>query len=226
MPRSEAGIPPDMDLPAFLYTPSGTFLIFAMDGSGDQIQWATSVNIPERDRRHGWDEFRTSGEALSLIKTDYRDVTAEPIRSLVSHLNNDNLRIWAPYTVPDISRWHNDRVCLAGDSCHAISPSVGQGSAQAFEDIGLLARLLASPTAVERGFPALFAHFENTRRPRVRRIQQASIKAESSRGKASWVMWTMKSWIMWLGFRAFGKDGYVKGDLFRYNVMTENIDIT
>jgi 2-polyprenyl-6-methoxyphenol hydroxylase-like FAD-dependent oxidoreductase len=214
-----------MALPAFLYTPSGTFLIFAMDGAGDKIQWATSVNIPERDRRNGWDELRTSGEALEIVKNEYKDVTAEPIQSMIRYLTNDNLRLWAPYTVPEIPRWHSDRVCILGDASHAISPSVGQGSAQAFEDIGLLARLLASPTAIDRGFPALFSHFEKIRRPRVRKIQQASIRAESSRGKTGWLMWTARSWVIWLGLKAFGKDGYVKGDLFRYNVMKEDINV-
>lgn len=225
IPRVDACLPHNMVLPAFIYTPSGTFLIFAMDGGGDKIQWATSVVIPERDRRAGWDELKSSGQAIVMVQEEYGDVTAEPIRSLVSHMSNDNLRLWAPYTVPDISRWHSDRVCLIGDSIHAISPSVGQGAAQAFEDVGLLARLLTLPAAIDRGFPALFSQFEKIRRPRVRMIQQASIKAESSRGKAGWLIWTARTWVMWLGLKVFGTHGYVKGDFFRYDVMQENIEI-
>jgi 2-polyprenyl-6-methoxyphenol hydroxylase-like FAD-dependent oxidoreductase len=149
LPRSAANLPPNMTLPAFLYTPSGTFLIFAMDNTNDKIQWATSINTPERDRRHGWDELRTSGEALQMLKDEYKGVTMEPIRTFVDSLSNDNLRLWAPYEVPHIPTWHMDRVCIVGDAAHAISPSVGQGSAQAFEDIAFLARLLASPAAVQ-----------------------------------------------------------------------------
>lgn len=223
--RSEANLPPDMALPAFLYTPSGTFLVFAMDNSDDKIQWAASFNTPERDRRHGWDELRVSGEAVQLVKNEYKDVSMEPIRTFVDALSNDNLRLWAPYEVPPIPTWHTGRVCLVGDAAHAISPSVGQGSAQAFEDIGLLARLLASPAVVEKGFPALFSHFEKVRRPRIVKIQAASSRAESGRGKSGFFMWTLKSWGMWLGLNIFGKRGYVKGDLFSYNVMDEKIQV-
>lgn len=225
LPRSQANLPPDMVLPAFLYTPSGAFLVFAMDNSEDKIQWATSFHTPERDRRHGWDELRVSGEALRLVKDEYKDVTMEPIRSFVDALSNDNLRLWAPYEVPQIPTWHSGRVCLVGDAAHAISPSVGQGSAQAFEDIGLLARLLASPTAVDKGFPALFTYFEKVRRLRVAKIQAASARAESGRGKSGRLIWALKSWGMWLGFSIFGKGGYVRGDLFSYNVMKEKIQI-
>jgi 2-polyprenyl-6-methoxyphenol hydroxylase-like FAD-dependent oxidoreductase len=214
-----------MALPAFLYTPSGTFLVFAMDNTNDKIQWATSVNTPERDRRHGWDELRESGEAVKLIKEEYQDVTMEPIRTFVDALSDDNLRLWAPYEVPPIPSWHTGRVVIVGDAAHAISPSVGQGSAQAFEDIGLLARLLASPAALEKGFPAMFAHFEKYRRPRVAKIQAASARAESGRGKSGFIKWTLKSWGMWLGLSIFGKGGYIKGDLFSYNVMDETIKV-
>jgi 2-polyprenyl-6-methoxyphenol hydroxylase-like FAD-dependent oxidoreductase len=223
LPRSSANLPPDMNLPAFLYTPSGTFLIFAMDNTNDKIQWATSINTPERDRRHGWDELRTSGEALQMLKDEYKGVTMEPIRTFVDSLSNDNLRLWAPYEVPPIPTWHTDRVCIVGDAAHAISPSVGQGSAQAFEDIAFLARLLSSPTAVAKGFPALFAYFEKVRRPRVKSIQDASAKAEGGRGKSGTIKWILKSWGMWAGLNIFGKGGYIKGDLFSYNVMEEKI---
>jgi 2-polyprenyl-6-methoxyphenol hydroxylase-like FAD-dependent oxidoreductase len=223
LPKSSANLPPDMTLPAFLYTPSGTFLIFAMDNTNDKIQWATSINTPERDRRHGWDELRTSGEALQMLKDEYKDVTMEPIRTFVDALSNDNLRLWAPYEVPQIPNWHTDRVCIVGDAAHAISPSVGQGSAQAFEDIAFLARLLSSPTAVAKGFPALFAYFEKVRRPRVKSIQAASAKAEGGRGKSGTIKWIIKSWGMWAGLNIFGKGGYIKGDLFSYNVMEEKI---
>jgi len=223
--RSEANLPSDMTLPAFLYTPSGTFLIFAMDNTNDKIQWATSITTPERDRRHGWDELRSSGQALTILKHEYKGITMEPIRTFIERVNQDNLRLWAPYEVPPITSWHTGRVCIVGDAAHAISPSVGQGSAQAFEDIGLLARLLADPDAREKGFPALFAYFEKVRRPRVKLIQAASARAEGGRGKSGVVKWFVKSWGMWAGLAILGKGGYVKGNLFSYNVVEEKIQM-
>lgn len=214
-----------MPLPAFLYTPSGTFLIFAMDNTNDKIQWATSITTPERNRRHGWDELRSSGETLKMLQQEYNNVSMEPIRTFVKALTQENIRIWAPYEVPPIPTWHTGRVCIVGDAAHAISPSVGQGSAQAFEDIGLLARLLSSPTSINKGFPALFEYFEKLRRPRVKLIQAASARAEGGRGKSGTFKWIIKSWGMWAGLNIFGKGGYIKGDLFSYNVVEEKIQM-
>jgi 2-polyprenyl-6-methoxyphenol hydroxylase-like FAD-dependent oxidoreductase len=157
------------------------------------------------------------------LKEEYKGVTMEPIRTFVDALSDENLRLWAPYEVPPIPSWHTNRVCIVGDAAHAISPSVGQGSAQAFEDIGLLARLIASPDAGQKGFPALFTYFEKIRRPRVKLIQAASARAEGGRGKSGALRWIIKSWGMWAGLTIFGKGGYVKGNLFSYNVVKEKI---
>lgn len=223
VPRASANLPADMALPAFLYTPSGTFLIFAMDGRGDEIQWATSITVPEVTPRRDWSKYHHTGEAVRVVKAEYASVTTEPIRTFVDYLDNDNLKLWAPYQVPPIPKWHTDRVVLVGDAAHAVSPSVGQGSAQAFEDVGLLARLLAEPAAMEKGLPAVFAHYERTRRPRVQEVQKAAARAEGGRGKTGPVMWLVKSWGMWAGLKLFGTGGYLKGGLSTYDVTKASI---
>lgn len=227
VPNSIAKLPDSMPLPAFIYMPSGTFLIFAMDSDRKEIQWATTVKTPERDRKSGWDEYRTSGQALAETKEEYKDVTAEPVRTLIEHLSTDNVKLWAPYEVPDLPTWHTDRVCLIGDAAHALPPSAGQGSAQAFEDVGLLARLLASPAAVDRGYGKLFTHFEANRRKRLEVIRKMTANAEAGRGRSSNVLtWWFKSWTIWAGLNLFGKSGYVKGrGIMQYNVLKEGIDV-
>lgn len=197
-----------------------------MDPKADQIQWATSIKVPERAHKE-WEEYRTTGQAVSDLRADYAGVTLEPIRSLVDHLNNENVRVWAPYEVPDIPTWHSDRVCILGDAAHAVPPSVGQGTAQAMEDIGLLSRLLSSPGAVSSGYPKLFSHFEKTRRGRTEMVRKAAARAEAGRGKteSSW-MWWVKSTVIWAGLRVFGNGGYVSGSkISGYDVTVESIEV-
>jgi 2-polyprenyl-6-methoxyphenol hydroxylase-like FAD-dependent oxidoreductase len=56
------------------------------------------------------------------------------------------------------------RVALLGDAAHAMTPDLGQGGCQAFEDAAVLGALLdgAGPAAV----PALLARYDAVRRPR------------------------------------------------------------
>ena len=188
--RDQISLPPDLHLPAFLYGRSGTVLSFAMDPSAESIQWATSLKMPERNRK-AWYEYEISGQAVVDLKAKFAGVTAEPIRSMVDGLTDENVRVWAPYEVPDMPIWHTDRVCLLGDAAHAVPPSVGQGTAQALEDVAFLTRLLSTPAAVQTGYPRLFAHFEKTRRHRTEMIRKMASRAEAGREKvgSSWYWW-------------------------------------
>lgn len=222
----DINLPPDFQLPAFLFTRAGTILAFSMDPSGETIQWTTSLKVAERDRKL-WDEYRTSGEAVASVKADYAGVEVEPIRSMVDRLTDENIRLWAPYVVRDLSSWHTDRVCLLGDAAHAVPPSVGQGAAQAFEDVGLLSRLLSSPAAVQAGYPRLFAHFEKTRRPRVELIRRMAARAEGQREKteSAWKWW-VKSRVIWAGLQVITRMRTEKGDKVNgYDVMSESIEV-
>ncbi|WRT67529.1 uncharacterized protein IL334_004501 [Kwoniella shivajii] len=226
-PASTVTFPSTVQLPAFCYTQHGTFLSFAMDQSGQELQWATSLQVPERDRKTGWDEYRMSGDAVRDVKRIYADTTVEPIRSFVHGLNNENVKFWAPYQMPDLPTWHTSRVCILGDAAHAIPPSAGQGSAQAFEDIGLLSRLLqgAQPGKGKAEYNQLFEYFERTRRQRVDAVRKMTAGAESSRRPTenSWMWWVKKMGVRAV-FRFMGTKGYIQGSaITRYDVTTESL---
>ena len=55
-----------MRFPAFFHTRHGTFLTFPLDE--DTLQCGTSLKLPERDRKSGWEENRQSGEAVADLK--------------------------------------------------------------------------------------------------------------------------------------------------------------
>ena len=227
MPRDQINLPPDIRMPAFLYGRAGTILSFAMDPLAESIQWATSLKIAERNRK-AWYEYKTSGQAVVDLKAEFAGVTSEPIRSMVDGLTNENVQVWAPYEVPDMPTWHTDRVCLLGDAAHAVPPSVGQGTAQALEDVAFLTRLLSTPAAVQTGYPRLFAHFEKTRRQRTEMIRKMATKAEAGREKveSSWYWW-LKTHAIWAGLQLFGKrGGYIRSDkVIGYDITSESVEV-
>ena len=143
--------------------------------SRDTIQWATFIQTKERTRAE-WDTYRDSGEAQRDLEREWGNITIEPVRSLVQSLLKmppNEVKIWAPYEIPgDLPTWHTDRVCLMGDSAHAISPSGGQGTAQALEDVALMTRLLTSEGALSAGYPALFGFFQERRSTRLAEIRK------------------------------------------------------
>ena len=223
VPVSKLNVPSNLQFPAFIYTQGGTFLSFLMDSTDGEMQWATSIRKPERERKTAWNDYRTSGEAVRDIEAEHGDTQLEPIHSFVHTLTDETTRVWAPYQVPDIPTWHTDRVCIVGDAAHAVPPSAGQGAAQAFEDVGLLTMLLSEPKNVELGYGRLFEYFEQKRRGRIDTVRRVVARAEGGRAKtpSSW-MWTLKSSAMRLGFWIMGKDGYLSGNtLSGYDVTKE-----
>jgi 2-polyprenyl-6-methoxyphenol hydroxylase-like FAD-dependent oxidoreductase len=76
---------------------------------------------------------------------------------------------WPIFDIPSLPRWHAGKVCLLGDSAHAISPSAGQGASLALEDALVLARSLRDAAPEDA-----FARYQAERRPRVERLVAAS----------------------------------------------------
>ncbi len=133
----------------------------------------------------------------------------------------ETMRGWAPYGIPDLPTWHTDRVLLIGDAAHCIPPYSGQGSAQAFEDAGYLARLLNEPTALAYGYAAAFKHFEKVRKQRFQHVRELTAKSGKTRETTSKFMWTMKKYLMWLYFRRH-EGGYLRdGRIYEYDVNKE-----
>jgi 2-polyprenyl-6-methoxyphenol hydroxylase-like FAD-dependent oxidoreductase len=62
------------------------------------------------------------------------------------------------------------RVALLGDAAHAMTPDLGQGGCQAFEDAAALGALLDGAGAAD--VPALLARYDGLRRSRTTALQQ------------------------------------------------------
>lgn len=198
LPASSAITPsPELTFPAFMFTPSGMFMTIPIDNEKKKLAWVVNKPVEERTREE-WRELEWSGEAARLAKADYGDIQVQPVRSLLDNADDTTARIWAPYSIPDLPKWHTSRVCLIGDAAHGLPPN-GQGSAMAFEDAAILTRMLTS-TKLEN-YDQLFCQFEAIRRPRIERLRQSSKKVSGAfKGKTTgpWA-WYMKKWA----FRAF-----------------------
>jgi salicylate hydroxylase len=79
--------------------------------------------------------------------------------------------VWALHDRLPLPRWSDGRVTLVGDACHPMLPFMAQGAAQSIEDGATLAALL---TAMPNDVPGALRRYEELRKPRATRLQEAS----------------------------------------------------
>lgn len=79
--------------------------------------------------------------------------------------------VWALHDRAELPRWSDGRITLLGDACHPMLPMMAQGAAQSIEDGAALAALLA---ALPDDVPTALRRYEEARKPRATRLQQAS----------------------------------------------------
>lgn len=79
--------------------------------------------------------------------------------------------IWALHDRAELPGWSQGRITLLGDACHPMLPMMAQGAAQSIEDGAALASLLAT---MSNDVPAALRRYEELRKPRATRLQQAS----------------------------------------------------
>src|SRR5579862_1912840 len=82
---------------------------------------------------------------------------------------------WGMFAVRPLRRWSDGPIVLIGDAAHGMLPHQGQGANQTIEDAVALAGILADSPA--NSIAEKLAIFENLRKPRTRRVQKYSWKA-------------------------------------------------
>ncbi|MBO0703339.1 MAG: FAD-dependent monooxygenase, partial [Candidatus Dormibacteraeota bacterium] len=99
----------------------------------------------------------------------WENTVTRVIRSL------DGTMRWALYEREPLRAWSFGRTTLLGDAAHAMQPHTGQGAGQSIEDAAVLARCLAEarPATLSRWLTL----YEEVRKPRTRRVQEASRRA-------------------------------------------------
>src|SRR5262249_23697013 len=74
--------------------------------------------------------------------------------------------------LPELPPWHRGNLLLVGDAAHAMTPNLGQGAAQALEDVAALHRHLGS-----QPLPNALAAYVGERKRRAERIVARSRSA-------------------------------------------------
>ncbi len=123
------------------------------------------VGVVERNDWHkeSWSEQGSQADALQDFD-GWHPVIRQLLAKAGSHYR------WALYDRPVLSQWHDQRVVLMGDACHAMLPFMAQGAAMAIEDAWVLAdQLQRHPQPA-----AAFAAYAQQRQPRCSQIQQSS----------------------------------------------------
>ncbi|MEU4540848.1 NAD(P)/FAD-dependent oxidoreductase [Streptosporangium sp. NPDC023825] len=150
----------------------------------DRLYWFTDSVLPEPVP--GPKEAREQMLALMadwhpavpalLAATAADDVYVDPIACLAEPL--------PAYTT--------GRIALLGDAAHAMTPDLGQGASQAFEDAAALARHLSGARPAEVAERLL--HYDALRRPRANRLMRAAERQSrltSRTGAAAWARDTL-----------------------------------
>jgi 6-hydroxynicotinate 3-monooxygenase len=77
---------------------------------------------------------------------------------------------WPILDIEPINKWSERNLVLLGDACHAMTPYIASGAAMAIEDAAVLVRCLIRSDDCK----ASFALYQETRMPRVSKVQQIS----------------------------------------------------
>ncbi len=106
-----------------------------------------------------------------------------PTVQKVMRAMSDQTAFWATFhhsTFPE--SFYHGRVCIIGDSAHAMGPHQGQGASQSMEDACVMAEVLYAATTASSGtsaqrIKAALAGYEHARRPRFEKALRTSSEA-------------------------------------------------
>jgi 2-polyprenyl-6-methoxyphenol hydroxylase-like FAD-dependent oxidoreductase len=141
-------------------------------------------------------------------------------RSMLDNIDESEVSLWTPYGIPDLPTWYKGRVLLIGDAAHALPPN-GQGTAMAFEDAAVLARMIEAEGKEGKGYDKVFKHFETVRMKRLEQVKAVSRKRKGSGAPTPWTWWA-RQWMTWA---FFAKNRWVIKDnrLSGYDIEKEDI---
>ena len=96
--------------------------------------------IPLPNGRTYWFAVTTSGEKADFV----REFSGwhEPITAVLEATSPSNRSFLALADMPRLPRWHHEEIVLVGDAAHAMTPNLGQGAAQALQDVSVLVQWL------------------------------------------------------------------------------------
>ena len=121
--------------------------------------------VPLRDRRTYWFAVTSTRDAAENLQQTFAG-WHHPITEVLTAPQAGKTPLLALQDLPPLPTWHDSRrVVLVGDAAHAMTPNLGQGAAQALQDVAtLLAELAARPV------PEALAAYEHRRKRRAEQV--------------------------------------------------------
>ncbi|KAJ6782704.1 hypothetical protein PWT90_07591 [Aphanocladium album] len=211
-----------------VFTTKGMLAVMPCSAAKDQLLWffSRAVSRPTadggNDSRDGWDVQRA--EEVANFKTELTDVLKDGNGSFVEMLRSvvdatQTVSFYPVFKLDEGVNWHRGRCIILGDAAHAMSPSSGQGTSMAIEDVFLLSRLLQdAATPLEVAFQA----FVNIRRPRVEELGRLGLQNASIRQSSSVLGLKLKEWALWVHFNFLS--GWFRGVTLPERVLSYDID--
>ncbi|KAI9149641.1 FAD-dependent monooxygenase OpS4 [Paramyrothecium foliicola] len=114
----------------------------------------------------GW----SSTANKQLLLDTYRNF-GESVNSLLSLVDDADLKVWTLLDMAQLSTWVNERTALLGDAAHPFLPFQGQGGGIAIEDAASISALLPRGTTPD-DVPQRLNLYETLRRDRAHTIQE------------------------------------------------------
>jgi 6-hydroxynicotinate 3-monooxygenase len=136
-------------------------LIYYIEQSRKEIYLVTSAK-GEWHSQAAW-EFCAKEEVAAAFEGFHPEV--RKVIELAPQLTK-----WPILDIKPINKWSDRNLVLLGDACHAMTPYMASGAAMAIEDAVVLVRCLARSDDCA----AAFALYQETRMPRVSRVQRIS----------------------------------------------------
>jgi salicylate hydroxylase len=160
---------PDPEAIQFWVGPGAHLLHYGIGHNAEYINILGVVEGPERWPNHErWRDDVFDEDILGRF-AGWHPAALELCRALTQREG------WGLFAVRPLRRWSSGPIVLIGDAAHGMLPHQGQGANQTIEDAVTLAAIIANPP-VESVVESLIA-FENLRKPRTRRAQKYSWKA-------------------------------------------------
>lgn len=87
------------------------------------------------------------------------------LRKIINLIPEDRLLVWRLCVHDPLPKWVMGRVVMLGDACHPMLPYIGQGGAQAIEDVAVLDAALRQLSTTD-DIPVLLQAYEYARKSR------------------------------------------------------------
>lgn len=115
--------------------------------------------------------------------------------SMLNHMKNPSK--WSIHALTPLETFVHEKIALVGDAGHAMTPHLGSGVGQGFEDVFVLCELIGHPSTNLSNLEDVLKAYDAIRQPRANMVLHRSFRAG-------------------VIYEAFGKPGYAAADMGKH----------